>query len=225
MKTLHTLIESANEQLTIKKKSLDYLSRDELKKYLEVADKFLSNDAKDIINYLVVNNETYINDLAPDTDENALVYFYNNGKATTSDLKELKKALHNLMQNDRILEIPIFQTREEFDMIIKKEVSPDYVILNLDSPNAQNKLVKKYEPLLHKICRQYFGKSRFNYDELMSAAQIGFLNAMRSFGKKKDDENVDDNFNQCGNFLIKDNFTVNLVEKIIIKFFDISLFS
>lgn len=194
MKTLFTFVESINGEIKVQSGALNYLSKEELKKYLEIADNFLSDDAKDIINYLIVNNETYISDLSNDSNENALAGFYNTGKADTNALKEIKKSLSNLLKEGRILEVPVFQTRNQFNMIINQEVSPDYIILNLESDKVQNELTKKYQPLLHKICRQYFGKSTFTYDELMSSAYDGFLYAMRSFGKKKNnDERIDGN--------------------------------
>lgn len=188
MKTLFTFVESINQELKVQPNALNYISKENLKKYLEITDKFLSDDSKDIINYLIVNNDTYISELSNDSDENALAGFYNTGNADTNNLKELKKALSNLIKNDKILEVPVFQTQKQFDMIMHEEVSPDYIFLNLESEKAQNELTKKYQPLLHKICRQYFGKSNFTYDELMSSAYEGFLYAMRSFGKKKNDD-------------------------------------
>ena len=190
MKTLFTFVESINQELKVQPNALNYISKENLKKYLEITDKFLSDDSKDIINYLIVNNDTYISELSNDSDENALAGFYNTGNADTNNLKELKKALSNLIKNDKILEVPVFQTKKQFDMIMHEEVSPDYIFLNLESEKAQNELTKKYQPLLHKICRQYFGKSNFTYDELMSSAYEGFLYAMRSFGKKKNDDVV-----------------------------------
>ncbi len=190
MKTLFTFVESINQELKVQPNALNYISKENLKKYLEITDKFLSDDSKDIINYLIVNNDTYISELSNDSDENALAGFYNTGNADTNNLKELKKALSNLIKDDKILEVPVFQTKKQFDMIMHEEVSPDYIFLNLESEKAQNELTKKYQPLLHKICRQYFGKSNFTYDELMSSAYEGFLYAMRSFGKKKNDDVV-----------------------------------
>lgn len=194
MKTFNRLFEEKTAKLKVQSDSVNYLSVDDLKKYLEIADKFISDDAKEIINYLIVNNKTYISDLSTDDEENALAGFYNNGMPSEDSLKELYKALQNVVKEKKILEIPTFQTKEEFDSIINKEVSPDYVILNLKSKDAQNELVKQYQPLLHKICRQYHGKSKFEYEDLMSIAYEGFLYAMTSFGKKKNENNeIDEN--------------------------------
>ena len=49
-------------------------------KYLKNANACLSEEAKEIINWLKVNNKTYISELSTDDDENAIVGFYNKGK-------------------------------------------------------------------------------------------------------------------------------------------------
>lgn len=194
MKTFIKLYEEKTAKLKVSNDSLNYISVEDLKKYLEVTDKFLSNESKEIINYLIVNNKNYISELSTDNDENALVGFYNAGEPSNNQLKELYRLLEKIVKNEQVLQIPVFQTKKQFDSIINKEVSPDYVFLDLESEKAQNELVKKYTPLLHKICRQYFGKSTFEYDDLMSIAYEGFLYAMRSFGKKKNEnEEVDEN--------------------------------
>lgn len=194
MKTLNKLFEEKNAKLNVQSDAINYASEGDLKKYLEIADKFISPEAKEVINYLIVNNKTYLSELATDDEENALAGFYNAGEPKTPELKELYKSLKKVIDDKKILEIPVFQTQQQFKSIINREVSPDYVILDLENPKAQNELIKQYQPLLHKICRQYHGKSKFDYNDLMSYASEGFLYAMRSFGKKTNENGeVDDN--------------------------------
>ena len=193
MKTLSILFEEKNAKLKVQSDSINYISVEDLKKYLEIADKFISDETKEIINYLIVNNKTYLSELATDDEENALAGFYNAGEPKTPELKELYKSLKKIVDDKRILEIPVFQTKEQFKSIINKDVSPDYVILDLENPKAQNELVKQYQPLLHKICRQYYGKSKFEYNDLLSIAQEGLLYAMRSFSKKTNENGEVDN--------------------------------
>ena len=59
--------------------TINYISAAELKKYLDVAGKFLSEETKEIVNWLIVNNDSYISDLSNDEDENALAGFYKAG--------------------------------------------------------------------------------------------------------------------------------------------------
>ena len=82
MKNLSTVItESSNKKTKIEgvKNSINFISVEDLNKYLESADACLSEEAKEIINWLKVNNKTYISELSTDDDENAIVGFYKKG--------------------------------------------------------------------------------------------------------------------------------------------------
>ena len=157
-------------------------------KYLTIADKFLSDAAKEVINYLIVNNKTYLSDLGTDSEENALSGFYNAGTSKLSnELKELWKSIDEVIKSGRSLEIPVFQTQEQFNKILSEQVSPDMIIMDFNSPRSRNEIAKRYEPLVHKICRQYHGKSNLSYEDLLASAYEGLTYAMNNFGKKRSD--------------------------------------
>lgn len=192
MKKLSTLNEGVKPQkkLSVQSDSINYIESKDLKKYLSVADKFLSDAAKEVINYLIVNNTSYLTDLATDDEENVLAGFYNSGMPTTNNLKELWKCIDEVVKSGRPLEIPVFQTKGQFDKIIANQSSPDTVIMDFDSEKSRNEIAKRYEPLVHKICRQYHGKSNLSYEDLLASAYEGLTYAMNNFGKKR--SNKDD---------------------------------
>lgn len=192
MKTLSQLINEAKKsKLDIQDDTINYISADQLKKYLEIADKFISQEAKDIVNWLIVNNSNYISELSTDDNENALAGFYDAGVPKEDSLKELYKAIGIIAKNDRLLEIPVFQTKEQFESIINKKESPDAIILDLKSEAGRSKVAEKYKPLLIKMCKDWNGKSTLSFDELMSAGYEGLVWAMNGFGKKTDKNKVD----------------------------------
>ena len=116
--------------LNIQPNTINYINADDLKTYLSIAGKFISDDAKEVINWLIVNNETYLHDLDPNMNsDNALAAFYSKGVPNKEDLKELYKAVGKVSKADRLLEIPVFQTREQFNNIISKKISPDEILL------------------------------------------------------------------------------------------------
>ena len=90
----------------------------QLKKYLDVAGKFLSEETKEIVNWLIVNNDSYISDLSNDEDENALAGFYKAGVPKDEHLKELYKLIGTIVKSGRTLEIPVFQTKSQFESIL-----------------------------------------------------------------------------------------------------------
>ena len=77
MKKITEAVNKAN--LEIPKDSMNYISADDLKKYLEVTEKFISEETKELINWLIVNNDTYISNMSNNEDENTLTEFYKTG--------------------------------------------------------------------------------------------------------------------------------------------------
>ena len=174
------------EELNIQDDTINYISVEDLKKYLKIANKYLSNETKEIIDWLIVNNETYLHDLDPKgTADNALAAFYNKGIPAEDDLKELYKCIGKVKIADRLLEIPVFQTKEQFENIIGEKVSPDEILLDLKTERGRSKVVEQYTPLIHKIIRQWIGKSNLGVDDLLSVAYEWITYAMNSFGKRK----------------------------------------
>ena len=55
---------------------------------------------------------------------NALAGFYNVGMPEKADLKELWKCIDTVNKSGRLLEIPVFQTKEQFEGIINKKIAP-----------------------------------------------------------------------------------------------------
>jgi len=175
----------ANE-LNIQDNTINYINVEDLDKYLEVAKKYLSEETKEIITWLKVNNETYLQDLDPEMEaDNALAAFYNRGIPKEEHFKELYKCIGKVKQADRLLEIPVFLTKEQFEDIINKKISPDEILLDLKTEKGRNQVVRQYEPLIHKIIRQWIGKSNLGVDDLLSVALEGMAYAMNNFGKRK----------------------------------------
>jgi len=174
------------EELNIQDDTINYANVEDLKSYLTIANKYLSPETKEIIDWLIVNNKTYLHDLDPKgTAENALAAFYNRGVPNDEDLKELYKCIGKVKLADRLLEIPVFQTKEQFQDIISKKISPDEVLLDLKTEKGRNKIVQQYTPLIHKVIRQWIGKSNLGVDDLLSVAYEGITYAMNKFGKRK----------------------------------------
>lgn len=198
-------------KLNIQDDTINFISSKDLKKYLEITDKFISDEAKEIVKYLIDHNDTYLTDFSNDTDENALACFYNSGIPSDANKKDLYKNIGVLNKKDRLLEIPVFLTKEQFDAIINKTESPDAIILDLTSEEGRNEIAKKYQPLIHKIARQLHGKTNLSYDDLISAGNQGLVLAMNGYGKKSDKNLADletivsKTFTQYAAFIIRIN--------------------
>lgn len=186
------ITDSNKTNFEVQSNTINYISEADLKKYLDVAGKFISDEAKEIINWLIVNNKTYISDLSTDDDENALAGFYKHGVPSEPHLKELYKLIGLVVKSNRTLEIPVFQTKEQFESIINKTAAPDEIILDLKTEKGRNDIVKKYEGLCHKIARQWVGKINLSYEDLLGCCYEGLTYAMNNYGKKNKKSRADD---------------------------------
>ena len=186
------ITDSNKTNFEVQSDTINYISEADLKKYLDVAGKFISDEAKEIVNWLIVNNKTYISDLSTDDDENALAGFYKHGVPSEPHLKELYKLIGLVVKSNRTLEIPVFQTKEQFDSIINKTAAPDEIILDLKTEKGRNDIVKKYEGLCHKIARQWVGKINLSYEDLLGCCYEGLTYAMNNYGKKNRKSKADD---------------------------------
>ena len=193
MKKFSQVFEAAKPKLDIQDNTINYISVPDLKSYLTITDKFISLEAKSVVKYLIDNNDKYLSELGTDKDENALAAFYNGGiKSNASEvLKELYKNIGILNKKGRLMEIPVFQTKDQFDSIITKAEAPDSVILDLETEAGRNEIAKKYMPLVHKIAKQFAGKSNLDYEDLLAAGNRGLVYAMNGYGKKTQRNNAD----------------------------------
>lgn len=165
---------------------MNHVSEADLKKYLEMCSNFLSPETKELINWLIVNNASYMKDLKvakPDSDS-ILASFYNAGPYKEPQKAELFKLIGKINKSGRLLEIPLFQTEEQFKGILSKKISADEIIIDLTSEKGRAEVAKKYHPLCIKIANSFKGKSNLSYDDLLSAAYEGLTHAMNNYGKK-----------------------------------------
>jgi DNA-directed RNA polymerase specialized sigma subunit len=185
MKKLSQLKQGSRKNpLNIQDETINYISAEDLKKYLSIAEKFICDETKELINYLIVNNANYVKDLAPEGAENALAYFYDNGPYKEEHFSELYALIGKINKQHRLLEIPVFQTKDEFYGIISRKLSPDQVIIDLETEEGRNAVVKKYTPLCYKEALAWNGKSNLQFDDLMQNAFIGLTWAMNAYCKK-----------------------------------------
>ena len=96
MKKLSQIINEAKQKLDIQDDTINYISTPELQKYMEIANKFLSEDSKNVISWLI-DHPNYVEDLASKNANNALATFYDNGVPTTPMMKELYRWVANVV--------------------------------------------------------------------------------------------------------------------------------
>lgn len=178
MKKLSQIVAEGKE-LSLQDDTMNYASAEKLREYLKVADKFISDEAKNVTNWLITNNSTYMKELG------SLQKFYAAGKPKDPKMQELYKWIGKLSKANRLIEIPVFQTEEQFNAIIKGTEAPDEILLDLNSEKGRNEVAKKFTPLVWKIARSFNGKSRLPLDELFAVGMEGLTRAMNCYGKSE----------------------------------------
>lgn len=179
-----------NESIQFPEDSVGKISTNDLKDYLSITKKFLSPEGEEVVKYLILHPE-YIK---LGNSKNPLGDFINRTMPAGEE-KSLWQNLRKLNKEGRLLECPCFLNKKQFDDILNKEISLDEIVLDLTSESGRNKVVRKYTPLVHKICRQFVGKSNLDYQELLGQAFLGLTYAMNNYGKygeksKTDKSNV-----------------------------------
>ena len=169
-------------QIEAQEGAIGTVSKAKLEKYLDVAAKFISDETKAICQWLI-SNESWLKTNSK-ANANPLVTFFNSGKPKDKSMEPLYKNMVKLEKAGRILEIPLFMTKEQLDGILTKKLSPDEVFLDFTSEKGRNEIAKKFTPLVHKIARSWVGKTAFDYDQLVSYAYEGLVFAMDTYGKK-----------------------------------------
>lgn len=190
MKKFTQLLEGRT--LDVQDNGINFIDVEDLKKYVEIAKNFLSQEAMIIINYMIKNNKTYVETLGKGSNDNCLVSFYSRPRPASGELKDLYAALSKLEKNNRLLEVPTLQTKEQFNAIMTGKEAPDSIILDLKTEEGRNALVQKYMKLIYKIIHQWEGKVNLDEKELKSVALEGFVNAMNTYGKKSAYKDIDD---------------------------------
>ena len=194
-------INEAKSRLNIQEDSINYIPSGQLQKYLDNVGKYLSDDCKYIIDYLIAHNDTYVKDLSNKTDStgNALEDFYNRGVPSDDSLKELYKAIGKIKNSHRLLEIPVFQTPSQFEGIASNKMSLDSVVLDLETEKGRNETAKRYDAIVWKLVRQYAGKSNLEVDDLYSAGLRGLAWAINEYGKKSPTRDTDEKVQKIAN--------------------------
>lgn len=150
----------ADSKLDIKQTNI---SIDDITDYLVIASKMLSSEAVKVING-VVSSENQFEALEDSKFK--------------SEIDALKKA-------DRIKELPWLLSEEEFKNVINSKKPLDFYVYDLVSEQGRNKLVKKFQPMLHKIAYKYANANGISADDTYSAGLEGFTRALNNYGKKR----------------------------------------
>lgn len=182
MKKFSQIVINESKQIFAQKDALGIISTARLEKYLHIADKFITDEAKYVCKYMI-EHEDWIKEMKKNGSTNPIVDAFNSPKHNP-DQNELFKMIGKLNKTKSLLEVPTFMTKEQFDGILSKKISPDEVFYDFESKAGRDFIAKKFTPLVHRVAHSWVGKTAFDYDQLVSLAYEGLICAMDAYGKK-----------------------------------------
>ena len=90
------------------------------------------------------------------------------------------------MKDHELRVLPQYQSAQERDAILNKKLRVSDLTIDLKSDKGKRDVIKMYTPLINKIVNQFVGKSKLNRPELMSAAMMGFNDAINNWNPEAD---------------------------------------
>ena len=172
-----------------KRVSNEILTVDDINAYLQAVSKRIPKQVADII-YLTAKyslvSQKMIDDFKNANKGQLSKLAFNYG-ITVDETEDLWKMLKDLKSNLRLL--PQYQSASERAAFMNGKIQMSDITIDLDTSTGRNACAKQYMPMIHKIVNEFVGKSRLDKPELMSAAMIGFTDAMNDWRKDGKEEN------------------------------------
>ena len=151
---------------------------DELTDYINKTNKIIPNIVRDAL-YLVKKYEILsaddINTIL-NSSKGSIKSLAKKFNISEIEMEELWEMFKDLKSNIKLF--PHFLTAFEQKALIKGTARVEDLIIDFDTAQGRNDIIKMYTPIVNKIVNQYVGKSKLTRSDLMSAAMEGFAKAM-----------------------------------------------
>ena len=158
---------------------------DELTDYINKTNKILPNIVRDAL-YLVkkyeILNADDINTILK-SSKGSIKSLAKKFNIDEIGMEELWEIFKDLKSNIKLF--PHFLTQFEQNSLIKGTAKVEDLIIDLDTAQGRNDVIKMYTPIVNKIVNQYVGKSKLTRSDLMSAAMEGFAKAIEQWDRSK----------------------------------------
>ena len=85
------------------------------------------------------------------------------------------------MKDHELRALPQYQNAQEREAVLSKKLRVSDLTIDLESDKGKRDVIKQYTPLMHKIVNQFVGRSKLTRADLMSAALVGFNDAINNW--------------------------------------------
>lgn len=166
----------------------------DLKQYSDKLSKQLSQDVQIIIQYCLKYNILSNTDLiyCYTANKSGLKVFAKNHQMPEVEAQDLQKLLKKVFENGEYRAIPLCQLEDDMAALMKGDKMMDDILLDLETEQGKQEVAKKYMYLVTAIAHKYINKSALNKNELISAGQLGLVNAINNYRKPDTYVDADD---------------------------------
>lgn len=163
--------ESRNDLLKIPEYKITP-TKEQLRKFVEItAQKFLSKEAKEVIDAMLKGEEI----------------FTSAGKVKDDIPQNYVKDIVFLIKQKCCKQIPVFLTEQEFSDVLEKKRPLDFFVWDLKSEKGRAYIYERFKLLAKKYAMTYSPKLGFDDLELEGAAIEGLVDAMNNYGKNRNE--------------------------------------
>ena len=172
---------------THKKFETHELTSQDVSNYIKAISKEVSRDIQNVL-FLTQKYSLFTADQLEEirwVGKNLLGKLSEKLNIPVSDLEDIWNTISK-MKDHELRVLPQYQSAQERDAVLNKKLRVSDLTIDLESDKGKRDVIKMYTPLVHKIVNQFTGKSKLNKAELMSAALMGFNDAINNWNPNAD---------------------------------------
>lgn len=165
-----------------KKFELQALTSQEIKDYINAVSKTISRDIQNIL-FLTQKYSLFSVDQLEEIKNLSKSNLQKSAEKLNIDIDDLEILWEFLSKSkdNELRVLPQYQNAQEREGILQKKLRVSDLTIDLVSDKGKREVIKLYMPLIYKIVNQFVNKSKLNKAELMSAAMIGFNDAIKDY--------------------------------------------
>ena len=170
-----------------KKFESQVLKAPEIADYIKAVSKTVSRDIQNLL-FLTQKYSLFSTDQIEEirwAGKNLLGKLSEKLDIPVNDLEDMWGVLSK-MKDHELRVLPQYQSAQEREGVINKKLRVSDLTIDLESDKGKRDVVNMYKPLIIKIVNQFVGKSKLNKAELMSAALMGFNDAINNWNPDAD---------------------------------------
>lgn len=168
----------------------DSLLASEVTKYLTKVNKLMPKNVQDVIymtqKFGLLDRDSI--DKLRKSNKSSLAGLSISFNIPKEQLEHLWYMLKEIKNNIKLL--PQYQSKVERESVMLGKLALNDLTIDLDTNAGRNAATKVYMPMIYKIVNQYMGKSRMSRQDLISAALLGFNDAMNDWKRDGDGKRV-----------------------------------